>query len=528
MKLTMALNTTEELPPPKSVHLDLKICMLKTLEGWYEKFGPHYKKLEISYHFIKNNKEVSNMIKQSEVQAKAREQQAERDQMKKMVMCNKVCMEFEEKKDQIEGNVLEIELCFDLLIPTLDTINSDSEVEGNETKKPVWKPDSSSSNIIIKFDDRLTINETKDNTDLVQSLHDRINQLEKFQKPHLNKWMSTLVDKGAEQSTILPILTVKEDVDRSLRKFNDLNIVRSNKRRRIVQKEEDDCSEDEFEEVESGAPMFGEFYEEFKCSAEECEAPKEFKEIVVAIETIVAEEQVPSTKVTHAGIENPNISVVVETQEEKQRRIDTEQFSDVVLGKAEEAADDCLQQNMIKFDSLHRFWSPKDVDTELSIDSVRALNPKYQNLPGKFEPVKWECRAPLSTGKLCPRKDRFKCPLHGKIVARDEGGKVKIKNPSNELFEELANSSGVIVHGKGKKRQSFADVKRKREDKDKASNLIKVKPLDTARTRIEKKIFNKAAIKRVNRAADDSDTKRNNERFSQQFNYSNGQPSRNG
>lgn len=34
----------------------------------------------------------------------------------------------------------------------------------------------------------------------------------------------------------------------------------------------------------------------------------------------------------------------------------------------------------------------------------------------------------------------------------------------------------MIVHGKGKKRQSFADVKRKREDKDKASNLIKVQP----------------------------------------------------
>ena len=27
---------------------------------------------------------------------------------------------------------------------------------------------------------------------------------------------------------------------------------------------------------------------------------------------------------------------------------------------------------------------------------------------GTFVPVKWECRAPLATGRLCPRKDRVK------------------------------------------------------------------------------------------------------------------------
>lgn len=32
------------------------------------------------------------------------------------------------------------------------------------------------------------------------------------------------------------------------------------------------------------------------------------------------------------------------------------------------------------------------------------------------------CRAPLKNGKLCPRMDRFKCPLHGWIINRDEQG----------------------------------------------------------------------------------------------------------
>lgn len=32
------------------------------------------------------------------------------------------------------------------------------------------------------------------------------------------------------------------------------------------------------------------------------------------------------------------------------------------------------------------------------------------------------CRVPLKNGKLCPRMDRFKCPLHGWIIDRDEQG----------------------------------------------------------------------------------------------------------
>lgn len=41
---------------------------------------------------------------------------------------------------------------------------------------------------------------------------------------------------------------------------------------------------------------------------------------------------------------------------------------------------------------------------------------------GKFVPVKWSCRARLSSGRLCPRMDRVKCPFHGPIIARNDDG----------------------------------------------------------------------------------------------------------
>ena len=31
---------------------------------------------------------------------------------------------------------------------------------------------------------------------------------------------------------------------------------------------------------------------------------------------------------------------------------------------------------------------------------------------GKFEPVKWSCRAPLPSGRLCPRRDRLKVHVY--------------------------------------------------------------------------------------------------------------------
>jgi len=37
-----------------------------------------------------------------------------------------------------------------------------------------------------------------------------------------------------------------------------------------------------------------------------------------------------------------------------------------------------------------------------------AMRHRKITFEGKFEPVKWACRAPLPSGKLCPRKDRVK------------------------------------------------------------------------------------------------------------------------
>lgn len=41
-------------------------------------------------------------------------------------------------------------------------------------------------------------------------------------------------------------------------------------------------------------------------------------------------------------------------------------------------------------------------------DGAASLRTRTIEFTGKFEPVKWSCRFLIASGKLCPRKDRYK------------------------------------------------------------------------------------------------------------------------
>ena len=60
---------------------------------------------------------------------------------------------------------------------------------------------------------------------------------------------------------------------------------------------------------------------------------------------------------------------------------------------------------------VDKFWGCAESDDIHIIpnpDGVAALRTRKIEFSGKFEPVKWACRAPLPSGKLCPRMDRNK------------------------------------------------------------------------------------------------------------------------
>ncbi|XP_036709634.1 UV-stimulated scaffold protein A isoform X3 [Balaenoptera musculus] len=184
---------------------------------------------------------------------------------------------------------------------------------------------------------------------------------------------------------------------------------------------------------------------------------------------------------------------------------------------------------ILKSDSEHRFWKPREVDAEVeSVAVSETLRSRQITFAGRFEPVQHRCRAPRPDGRLCERQDRLKCPFHGKIIPRDETGrplhpedrareqKQRLQRPAGcrawqdpELMRDVEAATGVDLGssrpgGKGRRQRSgLTDLKRQ---------------ADTARARIAKKVFAKAAVQRVVTAMNQMDRKKH-EKFANQFNY---------
>ncbi|XP_014594246.1 UV-stimulated scaffold protein A [Equus przewalskii] len=187
---------------------------------------------------------------------------------------------------------------------------------------------------------------------------------------------------------------------------------------------------------------------------------------------------------------------------------------------------------IFKSDSEHRFWKPSEVEEEVdNADVSETLRSRRITFAGRFEPVQHRCRAPRPDGRLCERQDRLKCPFHGKIIPRDNAGRPL--NPEDrareqrqqlqrtagrsdwqdpEFMRDVEAATGVDLgasrasgrgKGKRKKHPGLTDLKRQ---------------ADTARARISKKVFAKAAVQRVVTAMNQMDQKKH-EKFANQFNY---------
>lgn len=149
---------------------------------------------------------------------------------------------------------------------------------------------------------------------------------------------------------------------------------------------------------------------------------------------------------------------------------------------------------------------------------------------GKFQPVKWACRVPLPSGKLCPRRDRVKCPFHGLIIARDEQGR-PVNNTSAEQAEVTATTAAAVEEVSwqdieedisaetGELEWKHTKKSRKRK-KNSTGGLTDIKTKKvSARTRLEKKILNKKSLRRVADAMERISEKQHHQKFASSFKY---------
>lgn len=153
-----------------------------------------------------------------------------------------------------------------------------------------------------------------------------------------------------------------------------------------------------------------------------------------------------------------------------------------------------------------------------------------------MEVVKWNCRAPLKNGKLCPRMDRFKCSFHGKIVARNAVGEIEHEKDKldsavykqaeqtellpwqdPDLIADINASTGLniqVIDPKNKKRRGW----KKKETKSNLTNLAQ--ETETPRERLERRLFTTKNLNKVGSILDSIEKRLNHEKFHHNFNYS--------
>ncbi|KAF0288493.1 UV-stimulated scaffold protein A [Amphibalanus amphitrite] len=145
---------------------------------------------------------------------------------------------------------------------------------------------------------------------------------------------------------------------------------------------------------------------------------------------------------------------------------------------------------------------------------------------GQFEPVEHRCGARLPSGRLCPRADRLKCPLHGPIVPRDEHGEplsAELRQKEREarargedwqdprLLAELRVTTGLdLTVGRGRRRRRAGGP---------GPGLTDLRRPASARRRLADKLFSAGTVRRLATALDRLDRRRHGDKFGDQFNY---------
>ena len=278
LELTVETDCKQPLPPPKSAATILKDKVLEAIDIWNRKFGPHYKKLDLGYSYLKRVKNVEFNARSAQTQ-----QSQERERRKRNIVNGQIIRvenEMAEMISEMKLCVTEIENCFKLLLPHPDdyevhcgdehactsskfkqVTNKDvtksqdvaevaevpcenqaieSEMDSKITdtnQENIGKVDDNekllsdhglatrSYQLTIRFDRTgPEIKETVDNSIVLNTVQEFHKELTHKHLPMINKWLSVLSKGEGMQRKIEQLIDLKRTLEAAKTKFLELKI----------------------------------------------------------------------------------------------------------------------------------------------------------------------------------------------------------------------------------------------------------------------------------------------------------------
>ncbi|ESO96797.1 hypothetical protein LOTGIDRAFT_159535 [Lottia gigantea] len=424
--------------------------------------------------------------------------------------------------------------------------DNDSDMEPNLNDQTAFVSDfglgTRKYNLDIKISsDNFVIQETEDNKDIFRTLHDSVQLARKKYLLKFTKWLEILTKAGENDDKVKHLVDLKSKLKTLVDKSVEMKLTKE-----AVAIESDEDEDSEFEEVpekegyEAEVPLY--LLTATEMGLKEDPKKKRGRKRTVKDWTMGN----TSTSTDDPTSRAANLHKLGITDEHNQPSTSKTKHSKsqnsipiVPFGpdiECWENQDKIEKPMVLKNDSS--IWRPAEFEIEkdsASKHDVKALTTRTFHYPGKFVPVSWSCRTPLPNGSLCQRMDREKCPFHGKIIGRDKTGQptsendveLKIKEQllktegkmadwrDHELEKDIEGALGIDLGSSSSKGKGKGKKKNKKYE-----NLTDVKEIkNTSRNRLEKKVFNRTAMKRVTSRLDAADYKRIRDKFGNQFNY---------
>ncbi|XP_051021193.1 UV-stimulated scaffold protein A [Acomys russatus] len=399
--------------------------------------------------------------------------------------------------------------------------------------------------------DGLKVQENEDNLAVFQAARDSLKLIQNKFLPTVCSWVQRFTRAGIYSGDLKKAIDLKMELELALKKYEELNVGpergQRNRTEALEDSEEDDQDFVEVPEKEGYEPRIpdhlrAEYGLEPKaplktlvkgtavCSRQERTRMRREEEASdptsAAAQLLRLQDNLPPS--------SPSSTRVLLGPEEAQKQAERDRAPIVPFG-----VDLCYwgQEQLragkiLKSDSQHRFWKPSEVEEEVDSAHVsEMLHSRHITFSGTFEPVQHKCRALKPNGSLCERQDRLKCPFHGKIIPRDDKGQPL--NPEDRAREQRQQLQQQQAHPDWQDPEFMKDVeaatgvdlgsskysKKGKGRKKKHPNLTDLRErANTARARLEKKVFAKAAVQRVVAAMNQMDQKKH-EKFANQFNY---------
>ncbi|XP_026546629.1 UV-stimulated scaffold protein A [Notechis scutatus] len=287
------------------------------------------------------------------------------------------------------------------------------------------------------------LSENEDNAAIINNLSDSFKLVTNKYLPLVQYWIQLFTRAGISDDRLRQAIDLKNRLETALEKTKKMNIdFKERKNQTKSEEEEEEEEEEEFVEVPEKEGF-------------EPHIPDHLREEYGLEPVLPTRKNVAGTGKNRAAPASPFSSPSVRKEEEldptcaaatwkiirdKLPRLPTAEDRDCEPTTSKEASNQRKEEKaraplvpfgldlfywgqeqptsgkILRFSSQHRFWAPSEVEEEVENKELSGmLKSRYITYAGTFEPVKHKCRAPMPSGGLCERQDRFK--VGAKVVS---------------------------------------------------------------------------------------------------------------